>query len=172
MSFNSRLLLKSLSPKMITKAIQAFDRAMAIVVGVCWGAAVLMMVFAIYTLTLSVSARHVSDAALVAEPNLPKIVRKSLAPRETQLMVERLQHRYPEINFTLQGDQSVVVSAIDGSRFRQWLTALSYVDTIAPEFHWSLHEFCVGKCNGNEIMRAVLVGENISFEAPQSGVKN
>ncbi len=172
MNLNSFFPLKSLSPKMVVKAVQAFDRAMTVVVGVCWGAAILMVVFAIYTLTLSVSARRVSDTALTAEPTLPKIVRKVVSAHETQAMIERLQTHYPDIRFALEGEQNLVVSAIDGSRFHEWLAALSYVDTIAPEFHWSLHDLCVGQCNANEIMHASLVGENISFEAPQSEAKN
>jgi len=168
MSFDSSLLLKVISPKIASKALQAFDRATTVVVGTCWAAAILMMVFAAYTITLTVSAKRAADAALVAEPSLPKIVNKTIEPHYAQQMVERLQHRYPEITFSLQNNQNVVVTAIDGARFRQWLTALSYIDTISPEYHWSIQQFCVGHCTGSELMRATLTGEKISFEAPQS----
>jgi hypothetical protein len=167
MSLDPQLLIKSFSPRIASKALQTFDRATTIVVGACWGAAVLMMVFAIYTTTLSVSAKRAEDAALVAEPSLPKIVRQGIDARAAQIMVERLQRRYPDVTFNLANNQNITVTALEGSKFRQWLTALSYIDTISPEYHWSISSFCVGKCQGNDLMRAVLTGERISFEAPQ-----
>jgi len=166
MNLSLQPFIKSFSPKIANKALQTFDRSTTVVVGACWAAALLMMIFAIYTVSLSVSARRAAETALVAEPNLPKIGHESIDPRVAQMMVDRLRRRYPEVVFNLQGNQNLTVTAIDGSKFRQWLTALSYIDTISPEYHWSLSQFCVGKCPGNEIMRAVLSGERISFESP------
>lgn len=167
MAFDTQLLVKVLSPKVASKAVQTFDRATTIVVGVCWGAAVFMMALAIYTTMMSVSARKAAENAIVNDPVLPKIVHKNIESKSAQQMVERLQRRYPEVIFSLGNNQSLTITAVDGGKFRQWLTALSYIDTISPEYHWSLTTFCVGKCPGNELMRAVLSGERISFEAPQ-----
>lgn len=167
MALDAQLILRSFSPRIAAKALQTFDRATTVVVSACWGAAILMMAFAIYTTMLSVSAKRASDTALVTEPSLPKIVRKNIEGRSAQVMVERLQRRYPDVIFSLSNNQSITITAVDGGKFRQWLTALSYIDTISPEYHWSISAFCVGKCPGNEIMRAVLTGERISFEAPQ-----
>jgi hypothetical protein len=167
MSIDLQFVMKSLSPKIASKALQTFDRATTVVVGACWGAAVLMMAFAIYTTMLSVSAKRASETALVTEPSLPKVVHKTIDGRAAQTMVERLQRRYPDVTFSLATNQNITITAVDGSKFRQWLTALSYIDTISPEYHWSISAFCVGKCPGNELMRAVLTGERISFEAPQ-----
>ncbi|HEU0117820.1 MAG TPA: hypothetical protein VFR09_04230 [Alphaproteobacteria bacterium] len=166
MSLDPQIIMKSLSPKLISKALASFDRAMTVVVGTCWGAALLMMAFAVYTMSLSVSARHAADDAAAAEPNLPQIVHKPIEQRGEQIMVERLQHGFPGITFTLQA-QALTVTAVEASKFREWLTALSYIDTISPEYHWTIQQFCVGKCHNNEMMHAVLTGEKISFEAPQ-----
>lgn len=166
MSFDAQVFLKALSPTIASKAMNTFDRATTVVVGACWAGAVLIMAFAVYTMTLSVSAKREAEAALVGEPSLPKIERKGMEARKAQIMIERLQKSYPEVNFSLQNNQILNVTAIDGSRFKQWLTALSYIDTISPEYHWAIQEFCVGKCRGGELMRATLRGENVYFKAP------
>jgi hypothetical protein len=103
---------------------------------------------------------------LAAEPSLPQIVRTGVDARYLQILVDRLQHRYPELSITVQSGEAIGVVATDGNKFHQWLTALSYIDTISPEYHWSIQQLCVGKCGG-EIMRATLMGEKISFDAPK-----
>ncbi|MDX2027110.1 MAG: hypothetical protein SFW62_00570 [Alphaproteobacteria bacterium] len=171
MRFDSRAFLKSLSPQMMAKAVQTFDRATTVVVSVCWAAALLMVVFAIYTLSLSVSTRREAEMATAVEPNIPKIAHKPMDPRSAQMVIDRMQRRFADINFALRGS-NIMVSANDGGKFRQWLTALSYMDTVSPEFRWSIQDFCVGKCTGNELMRTVLTGERITFEAQQPKGKN
>ena len=166
MTLDPQLIMKSLSPKLTAKALQTFDRATTVVVGACWAGAILMMIFAIYTITLSVSAKRAPKAAIAAEPNLPIVTHKNIDQRTAQFLVDRLQHDYPGITFSLQNNQVLTVLAVEGSKFREWLTALSYIDTISPEYHWTIQQFCVGKCHGNELMRATLTGEKISFEAP------
>jgi hypothetical protein len=167
MKFDAAVLLRALSPKLTTKALQTFDRATTIVVGACWGAALLMVVFALYTVSLAASTKRAAEEALVAEPVLPKIVRQPISAHEEQQLVDRLQHLYPDIVFTLGGDQSLTVRASDGSKFHEWLAAVSYLDSASAQYRWSVKEFCVGKCVANELMHAVLVGEKVSFEAPQ-----
>ena len=162
-----KLFIKILSPKVAAKAVQSFDRATTVVVGACWGAAILMMAFAVYTTMISVSTKRQAENAEIAEPILPKIVRKGIEPRVAQGLVDRLKRLYPDLTFALANNQVLTVTAIDGSKFRQWLTALSYIDAISPQYHWTMTQFCVGKCTGNEIMRANLTGEQIALEAPQ-----
>jgi hypothetical protein len=159
-------ILRALSPKLTTKALQTFDRATTIVVGACWGAALLMVVFALYTVFLAASTKRAAEEALVAEPVLPKVVRTPMASHESQQLVERLQHLYPDVVFSLGGD-GLAVRATDGAKFHEWLAAVSYLDSASAQYRWTVKEFCVGKCEANEIMHAVLVGEKISFEAPQ-----
>jgi hypothetical protein len=171
MKLDAALYLKTLSPRIMSKAVQSFDRVTTIVVGACWAGAILMMVFAIYTVGLSVSAKRATEAALVSEPALPKILHQPIDGHYAQVLLERLQHRYPEITFAFGPGQTLLVTALDGSRFRQWLTALSYIDTISPEYHWSIQQLCVGKC-GAELMHATLMGERISFVAPTVETKN
>jgi len=166
MALDLQLYIKALSPKLTAKALQTFDRATTVVVSACWAGAILMMAFAVYTTMLSVSAKHAAETAIVEEPALPKINHKSIDQRAAQTVVDRMVHRYPDINFSLANNQTLTVTAIDGSKFRQWLTALSYLDTISPEYHWSIQQFCVGKCHGNELMHAVLIGEKVYLEAP------
>ena len=163
--------LKLFSPKVMAKAVQTFDRATMVVVSTCWGAAGVMVAAAIYTLILSISARHAADNALIAEPNLPKIIHKPMDLRAGQKVYDHMQHRFSDINFTVHG-QDILVSSTDGTKFRQWLTALSYMDTISPEFHWSITNLCVGKCPNTELMHAAVTGERISFENPQNDAKD
>jgi hypothetical protein len=157
--------MKVLAPKIAAKAIQTFDRATVIVVGACWAAAILVMIFAIYATTVSVSAKREADEAMAVEPALPKITRKGVEVTYAQTMLDRLKRLYPDVGFSFERE-NLIVTAVDGARFREWLTAVSYVDTISPDYHWSIKQFCVGKCGG-EIMHAVLIGEHISFEMPK-----
>ncbi|MDP9126781.1 MAG: hypothetical protein M3N08_00785 [Pseudomonadota bacterium] len=162
---DSKLLLKSLSPKMMSKAIAAFDRATVVVVSACWGAALAMMGIAVYTLVLSISARHATDTVMATEPTLPKVVHKPMDLKQIQAVFDRMGRRFPDITFSVHG-QGLGVTSANGAKFHQWLTALSYVDTISPEYHWSIEEFCVGECVNAELMHAVLKGDRINFEAP------
>jgi hypothetical protein len=158
------ILLRVLSPRLAVKAMQAFDRATIVVVGTCWLAAGFILAVAIWTIFASASARRAADEAQVKEPLLPKIVRSAIDGKNTQILVDRMQHRYPTVNFSAQSNH-LRISSTDGTKFRDWLMAVSYIDTIAPEYHWTIQDFCVGKCKG-DIMSAVLVAEKITFTAP------
>jgi hypothetical protein len=170
MALDTKLFLRTLSPKVMSKAMQSFDRATTVVVASCWSAALVAVIAAIYTLTLSVSAHHQTDAAMVAEPVLPRIVHKPMDIHSVQAMFDRMQHRMPEVTFQVRGQDLAVVS-MNGSAFHQWISALSYLDTISPDLHWSLEEFCVGECKNSELMHAILKGERVSFEAPETAKK-
>jgi len=171
MSGTPKFSLKLFSPRMVAKAIQTFDRATTIVVSVCWGVAAFVMAAAVYTLMLSISVRHDADNALVAEPALPKVAHQPMDIRGAQKVFDRMQHRFSDINFSVRG-KDLVVATTDGTKFHQWLMALSYVDTISPEFHWSISELCVGKCANVELMHAALTGDHVSFEAPDANARN
>ena len=167
MAFDQRLLLKALSPKIVSKALQSFDRSTTVVVGSCWAVALLMMFLAIYAVSSSASSKRAAEAALAIEPSLPKVARNPIDPHAAQILVDRLKHRFPGITFGLQNDQSLKVNSNDASKFRDWLTALSYIETIAPEYNWSLQTLCVGKCKG-DVMNAALKAEKITFSAPDN----
>jgi len=161
---------RSLKSGVMTKALQSFDRATMVVVITSWCGAVLLLAFALYTLSLSVTAKREMLTAAATEPGLPRIVSKAPESAELQPLVDRLQKRFPEINFTMSRDKSLTISAIDVSNFRLWLTVLSYIDTVTPQFRWTIREFCVGsKCEKNTPMRAVLAAEKIIFTTPEAG---
>ena len=166
MDVKPNTLFRIFSPRIMAMALQAFDRATLIVLGVCWSAFLLMMLFTVYTLKQSNAAKHDTETALVAEPDLPKMTKQGVDAKLAQTIVERLQRLYPDITFSLAGT-AIVVSSVDAAKFHQWLTSLSYIDTIYPEFRWSITDFCVGKCVRGPVMQATLTGERASFTLPQ-----
>ncbi len=169
MKIDAKILGSVLAPRLVSKALRLFDRATMFVVAACWCAALLMMAFALYTVSLSVTAKRAALAAAATEPSLPKVVNKLPDASEIQPLMERLQKRFPDISFSLARGQLLTISANDSSRFRSWLTVLSYVDTISPQYRWSVKELCVGgKCQDASPMRAVLEAEKISFATPQA----
>ncbi len=156
-----------LSPALVTKVVQTFDKATMVIVSVSWGGAVVLMLFALYTLNLSVSAKKQVAEAAAMEPSLPRIVTRPPEAAEMKPIVERLQKRFPDIGFNLAADQTLTVTAVDGGRFRTWLTVLSYIDTISPQYRWQLKDFCVGaQCAATTPMKAVLTAQKITFSAP------
>ena len=155
---------RAFAPRVMQKAIQAFDTATVVIVGSCWGGAIVIMLFALYTLNMSVTAKRQVIEAAAAEPALPRMVTRPPELSELKPITERLQKRFPEIGFTLGTDKSLAVTAQQGPKFRTWLTVLSYIDTISPQYRWQIKEFCVGgQCSASVPMKAVLIAQKISF---------
>ncbi len=164
MKRNTVLFSKLLSPSLVGKALKTFDGATTVIVSVSWSGAVVLMLFALYTLNLSVTAKKQAVEAAAMEPSLPRIVTRPPEASEMKPIVERLQKRFPEIGFSLAADQSLTVTAVDGARFRTWLTVLSYIDTISPQYRWQLKDFCVGvQCAATTPMKAILTAQKITF---------
>lgn len=167
MKLGSGLLAKALAPRLASKVVKGFDNAMLVVVGVAWTVALLMLLFAAYTVNATVKERRELLAAEASEPVVPVVNGKAPDISEMQPIVGRLQKRFSEISFVLGNDRSLTVSSGDGAKFRLWLTVLSYIDTVSPQYRWSMREFCVGmKCGSNTPMRAVLTAEKITFSVP------
>lgn len=167
MKKNISFYAKIFDPALLSKAMQTFDKATMLIVSVCWGSALLLILFALYTVDLSVAARRQVVEAAATEPALPKIITQKPEAKEMTILFERLQKRFSDIAFGLGSDQALTVSAVDGGRFRTWLTVLSYIDTISPQYRWNIRELCVGaKCRGGAPMRAVLEAKKITFEIP------
>lgn len=161
--------MRLLAPRLIGRAVQSFDKATVVIVASCWGGALLVIVFALYTLNLSVQAKKSIVEAAAQEPFLPKIETKAPNASEINVILERMKSRFPDIAFTLSNDQSLTISAIEGAKFRTWLTVLSYIDTISPQYRWKIKDFCVGmKCPAATPMRATLVAQKITFSMPDS----
>jgi hypothetical protein len=166
------VVLKSLKPAIMAKAIKTFDRHAMLMISVSWAVTIVVMFFALYTINLSVSAKKEAEAAIATEPILPKIIRGGVGGKELQTMIDRLQRRYPEIRVTWQNNVLSIAGA-NGGVYHQWLTAIGQVDTLYPQYHWRIQGMCVGKiCTGNDIMVIDLVGEKIAFEMPQIDEKN
>jgi hypothetical protein len=155
---------KAFGPSLMTRAIRTFDRATIVVVLTCWAGALLFMVFALYTLSLSVTAKREMTVAAATEPGLPKIVNKAPDAAEVKSLVDRLKKQFPQIAISLERDQMLSVSTNDVSNFRLWLTVLSYIDTAMPQYRWTIKNFCVGiVCDRTTPMKATLKAEKISF---------
>ena len=172
MKIGHSALLKALSPRKMTRAIQTFDRLTLWIIGICWMVTLMSMAFAVYIGLLSIHARKDAEAALVAEPVLPIIHRTTVEGKELKTMIDRLQRRYPEV--TVTWNKGVLsLTAANGSNYRQWLMAIGQIDTLYPQFHWKVQGFCVGTlCGGKNLMGIDLIGESVTFEMPQSNPKN
>lgn len=157
---------RAFAPRLINKAINAFDKATIVIVSSVWGGAILIMLFALYTINMSVTAKRQVIEAAATEPSLPQLVSRPPELTELKPIVDRMQKRFPDITFTLGNDKTLAISAQQGAKFRTWLTVLSYIDTISPQYRWQIKEFCVGgKCSGSVPMKAVLVAQKISFSS-------
>ena len=157
-------LAKLLSPRVLHKVVQTFDKGTMVIVASSWGVAVLLMSFALYTVHLSVTARRSAIEAAAQEPVLPKLVARPPEAKEIQPIVDRIKKRFPDITFSVAGDQSLTISTTDGQKFRTWLGVLSYIDTVSPQYRWQIKDFCVGMtCPASTPMRAVLAAQKITF---------
>jgi hypothetical protein len=171
MNSYTSVLLKSLSPDVFVKAIRTFDRVTLLIVSICWMTTFVVMTLALYTISLSVTARKAAEEALATEPTLPKIVRNGVEGKELQVMIDRLQHHYPEVSISFQ-DKTLSITATNGDRYHQWLSAIGQIDTVNPQFHWNIKSLCVGAlCGGQNIMAIELAGEKVSLEMPQPDEK-
>ena len=161
------VLLKSLSPGMLTKALRTFDRVTLLIVSISWTITIVVMLFAIYTINLSSAAQKAAEEALVTEPTLPKIVQSGVGGKELKTMVDGLQHRYPDVTVNWESGVLTLIGK-DGSHYRSWLMAIGQIDTLYPQFHWTIRGFCVGTgCNSPNLMSVDLVGSQFAFEKPQ-----
>jgi hypothetical protein len=160
--------LRSLSPALVVKALQTFDRLTLLILSICWATTLTVMIFALYTVSLSIGAQREAEEALATEPTLPTILRTPLGAKEVQPMVDRLQRRYPEVG--VKWENGVLsLSGANGSSYHQWLTAIGQIDTIYPQFHWNIKSLCVGTlCGGQSIMSVEMAGEKVAFQAPQA----
>ncbi len=157
------------SPRVITRAIRAFDRATVVIVASTWGGVVLLMLFALYTLNLSTRAKVETVAAAAMEPALPQMLSRQPDMKEMEEIRNRLEKRFPDVTFAVAPDRAMTLTANDGSKFRMWLNALTYIDTAYPKYRWRIKEMCVGaKCSTNIPMKAVLTPDKIVFANPVS----
>jgi hypothetical protein len=168
MASTFKTFIKFFSPRLVAKAVATLDKSTAVVISACWSAALVVLILAVFSVHTAVSAKKEAAEALVAEPVLPQITTTVINDREEQLIIDRLSHQFPDVKFEPGSGGSIVVKSDDGSKFHQWITALSYIDAMAPEFRWTLRTFCVGSCNGQDLMKATVAGQRGTFSLPQS----
>jgi hypothetical protein len=162
MRLDTKPFIRALSPRLVSKALNTLDRSTAVVIGVCWSAALVMMVLAFFAVHGAMSSRREAAEALAVEPSLPVISSVAMTKNEVQSIADRLQRQFPDIKFEAKSGQLLSIKSDDGLKFHQWITALSYIDTMAPQFRWTLKEFCTGTCgSGQGLMNALLSGQKM-----------
>lgn len=167
--YSPALIMKSFSPGVIARVIMTFDKATIAIVATCWAATVFMGFLALYAVNQSVLAKATADHALAVEPALPMMGRRPMDGRDAQGILARFVRRYPDL--VVDYKEGFVVSASDGSKYHEWITALDYLETLAPKYQWQIIELCIGAKCGQNVMTAVLKGERIAFEMPQLDTK-
>ena len=153
------------------KIVATFDRNTLLIIGICWSVTLALIILSLVTIRTSITAKKEAEQALIAEPVLPQVRHGGIGGKELQVMIERLQHRYPEVSVTWTNN-TLTIASPNGGMYHQWLMAIGQVDTIYPQFHWAIKGICVGKgCGSQNLMSIDLVGERLSFEMPQTNEK-
>ncbi|MGB9153571.1 MAG: hypothetical protein WCD70_10850 [Alphaproteobacteria bacterium] len=167
MPVKAKSFLKFFSPRLVAKAVTTLDKSTSVVVSTCWCAALVTLILAVFSVHSAVTAKRDAAEALVAEPVLPKASSTPINPHEAQLILDRLQHQFPDIKFEMGSGGAIIIRSTDGAKFHEWITSLSYIDAMAPEFRWTLRDFCVGACPAQDLMKAVVAGQKTVFSLPQ-----
>jgi hypothetical protein len=166
-----KFLVRIFSPRVISKVLASLDKSTAIVISACWLAALVMLILAVFAVHGAVSSKREAAAAIAVEPALPVVASTPMSLHEIQVVIERLQHQFPDIKIdTRPGEKPMLtIKSDEGIKFHQWVNALSYIDTMSPQYRWTLREFCVGDTcgNGRGLMSASVSGEKVVFSMPQ-----
>ncbi len=172
---DAKLFVRAFSPQRISTALRTLDKSTGLIVGICWLAAFAMIVLTAFSVRGTVLAKNEATKVLVAEPILPDSKTVPIAAVELQKIVDRLKRQFPDIKIeqkqTVKIGQMIEVKCDDGARFHEWITALSYIDTMAPQFRWTLREFCVGACSNRQLMSAIVTGQKTLLSAPRQQQK-
>ena len=150
----------------MVRALARLDKSTAIIVMTCWIAAFVMLIFADVAVQNVASSKKTATETIALEPALPQVTTVAISPDEIQSIFSRLQHQFPNLKIQVDADQRLDIKSDDGADFNQWISALGYVEILAPQFHWALYEFCVGSCGEKGLMSAVVSGQNKGFSLP------
>ncbi len=170
MSFDVKLLIRAFSPVKIARAVSSLDKSTSVIVSTCWLAAFITMVLALVAVRGAVAYKKEAATAMAVDPVLPTISTALPTAREIEVLAERLQRQFPEVKITSKVGQIEIRSG-DGNQFHQWITAISYLDTMAPQYRWTIRDFCTGLCPGQQLMNAVLTGQKIVLSMPNQQKK-
>lgn len=169
-SYNATL-MKALSPKVFGRIMMTFDKMTLLIVSICWAMTALVMMFALYTVHLTVEVKKSVDAALATEPKLPEMRQTGVGGKELTALLESLKQQYPDIK-VIWKNNNLTLSGTSGNQYHQWLLAIGQVDTLYPQFHWSINGLCIGKeCGDQNLMLVTLSGRMISLEMPTTDEK-
>ncbi len=158
-----------LSADLLAKTMRSLDRTAMAMLIVSWSAAILMMGVALYTVSTAHHAKVEAETAAALEPLVPTINRATLSRKDLDGFVARLRVRYKTVEISATPDNALVISGTDSAHFLDWLSALSYLDTVAPQVRWTIRDLCVGnECGGSSLMRAAIIAERVTFQTPQA----
>jgi len=162
-----KLILRAASPQIVTKALRSIDKSTAIVIGICWLAAFTMLILAFIAVKGAILSQKEAASAVASEPIMPVISTSSVTAREIRSVADRLQRQFPGVKFSVGQGQALGIKSDEGAKFHQWISSLSYVDTMSPDYRWMVREFCVGNCGGKGLMQAVIEGQKVSLSRPK-----
>ena len=145
--------------------LQSLGQNHMTIMAISWGVALIMVCLATYTAHLSVESRQDTNRLQSVPSVLPRLDVEVVDLAKAVTLHHQLVQRYPDIQIAdLEGN--IVISSNDATKFREWVEAIDYMDTLQADWRWSLPEFCVGQCTGKELMYAVVHAEAVSFSNP------
>jgi len=163
-----KLILRATSPQVAAKVIHSLDKSTAVVMGICWMAAFTMLILAVMSVKGAILSQKDASGAVASEPVMPLITTSAVSAKEIHSIVDRLQRQFPGVKFNVGQGQTLEIKSDEGAKFHQWISSLSYVDTMSPDYRWSVRDFCVGSCGGKGLMQAVLQGQKVVLSRPKS----
>lgn len=166
MKLDAKLLLRAFSPTRVVQAFNTLDKSMSVIVSTCWIAAFSTMILAIIAVRGAAAYKKEAASALAIDPVMPAISMSAPGAREIDSIVSKLQRQFPDIKITSKHGLAVEIRSNEGLQFHQWITAISYLDTMAPQYRWTIRDFCTGVCPGQMLMNAVLTGQKINMSLP------
>lgn len=155
------------SPEQLGRALKTLDRVAVAMMLTSWLAAAVLMGFALYAANSAGKARQAAEVAAAVEPIVPVLQRATLPKVELEKYAVQLRDRFAKIGFNALPDNGLEVASTEGQDYLEWLAALSYLDTLAPQVRWAVRDLCVGpECGAGAVMRAVVAGERVTFKMP------
>lgn len=160
------LLKKVLSSRLVVKAVMKFDQTTAIVVGLCWLIAFIMIIIASVSVNAVFSAKKEAFNAISAKPVLPVTVMTPITMQEEKGLLVRLKRDFPDLAYEINANGNISIESSNSRLFQEWIGVLSYIDAMSPQYRWEFVNFCVGKCKNDTTMQASVTGKKISFAPP------
>ncbi len=169
MNGDIRVFLRFFSTRLFVRFFQTQDKALSVVLGICWATALAILTLSTYAVHNAATTRKEAATALVSQPHLPVINTKPLEERDVQIAADRLSRQFANLKFDVLRDQKLIrITSNDGTHFNDWVSAVAYLDTMAPDMHWQLTSLCVGSCSDSTLMSATIAGEKKTYTLPKA----